>query len=194
MARKQNLSDLIQEEAQKLTPNRATDEGAIEVPAVPVVEQTASTEEESVTETSAKRNTPTKADLEATIKDLQTTLEQNQATEKALQKQIKNLQSTLSAEQASLERVTKELEETKKTALHLAEANSKLIEENKALQQPKASIVKQQPKEAYKPVVDYRKSHRSPDDYRKSHRSPDILPNMPEETKDDFAANTWLYD
>jgi chromosome segregation ATPase len=185
MARKQNLSDLIQEEAQKLTPNRATDEGAIEVPAVPVVEQTADTDEESVTETSAKRHTPTKADLEATIKDLQTTLDKTQATEKALQKQIKNLQSTLSAEQASLERVIKELEETKKTALHLAEANSKLIEENKALQQqpqPKASIVPQK-KEPY-----------NPNNYRKSHRSPDILPNMPEESKDDFAANTWLYD
>lgn len=192
MARKQNLSDLIQEEAQKLTPNRAKDEGAIEVPAVPVAEQTTATEEE--TETSAKRNTSTKADLEAAIKDLQTTLEKNQATEKTLQKQIKELQSAISQQEASVERLTKELEETKKTALHLAEANSKLIEENKALQQPKTSIVKQQPKESYKPVVDYRKSHRSPDDYRKSHRSPDILPNMPEETKDDFAANTWLYD
>jgi len=184
MARKQNLSDLIQEEAQKLTPNRAKDEGAIEVPAVEVAEQTAATNEEAVTETSAKRNTPTKADLEATIQDLKTTLEKNQATEKALQKQIKELQSALSEQQTSVERLTKELDETKKTALHLAEANSKLIEENKALQQPKASIVKQQPKESYKPVVDYRKSH----------RSPDILPNMPAETKDDFASNTWLYD
>lgn len=150
MARKQNLSDLIQEEAQKLTPNRATDEGAIEVPAVPVVEQTSETDEESVTETSAKRHTPTKADLEATIKDLETALDKNQATEKALQKQIKNLQSNLSAEQASLERLTKELDEAKKTALHLAEANSKLIEENKALQQPKENKV-QQPKASIVP-------------------------------------------
>ncbi|MBD2440103.1 hypothetical protein [Nostoc sp. FACHB-110] len=183
MARKQNLSDLIQEEAQKLTPNSAKDEGAIEVPAVPVVEETTATEE-STAETSAKRNTPTKADLEATIKDLQTTLEKNQATEKDLQKQIKELKSALAEQQTSVERLTQELEETKKTALQLAEANSQLIEENKALQQPKTSIVKQQPKESYKPVVDYRKSH----------RSPERLPDMPAETKDDFAANTWLYD
>jgi len=190
MARKQNLNDLIQEEAQKLTPNRAKDEGAIEVPAVPVAEQEASTAEESVTETSAKRTTPTKADLEASIKDLQTTLEKNQESEKALQKQIKELKSALSEQQASVERLTKELDEAKKTALHLAEANSKLIEENKALQQPKANIVPQK-KDS---IVPQKKDSYHQIDYRKSHRSPDILPNMPEETKDDFAANTWLYD
>ncbi|BAY15672.1 hypothetical protein NIES2109_30170 [Nostoc sp. HK-01] len=183
MARKQNLSDLIQAEAQKLTPNSAVDEGAIEVPAVQVTEeQTAAADVEIAESTTAKRNTSTKADLEATIKDLQTTLEKNQATEKALQKQIKELQSALSEQKLSIEHLTQELDETKKTALQLAEANSKLIEENKALQQPKASIVPQK-KEYYNPV-----------DYRKSHRSPDILPDMPAETKDDFAANTWLYD
>lgn len=186
MARKQqSISDLIQEEAQKLTPNSAVDEAAIEVTSVPVAEQTTSAEAELPTETaestSAKRNTPTKADLEATITDLKTTLEKNQATEKALQKQIKDLQSALSKHQAAVESLTKELEETKQTALQLAQANSQLIEENKALQQPQQSIVKQS--KAYNPI-----------DYRKSHRSPERLPDMPAETKDDFAANTWLYD
>ncbi|MBU7582939.1 MAG: hypothetical protein KAF91_08515 [Nostoc sp. TH1S01] len=182
MARKQNLSDLIQAEAQKLTPNSAVDEAAIEVPAVQVVEQTAAADEEVTESTTAKRNTPTKADLETTIKDLKITLEKNQETEKALQTQIKELKSALSEQQASVERLTKELDEAKKTALHLAEANSTLIEENKALQQPKSSIVPQK-KETYHPV-----------DYRKSHRAPEKLPDMPAESKDDFAANTWLYD
>ncbi|ALF51993.1 hypothetical protein ACX27_02605 [Nostoc piscinale CENA21] len=183
MARKQNLSDLIQAEAQKLTPNRAVDENAIEVPAVEVVESTTAADAEVNEPTSAKRTTtPTKADLESTIKDLKTTLEKNQDTEKALQKQIKELQSVLSEQKASVERLTKELEEAKTTALQLAEANSKLIEENKALQQPKASIVPQK-KDKYHQI-----------DYRKSHRVPEKLPDMPAETKDDFAANTWLYD
>ncbi|MBD2456418.1 hypothetical protein H6G80_20360 [Nostoc sp. FACHB-87] len=182
MARKQNLSDLIQAEAQKLTPNSAVDEGAIEVPAVEVVESTTAADEDVNESTTAKRNTPTKADLEATIKDLKTTLEKNQDTEKALQKQIKELKSALSEQQASVERLTKELEEAKTTVLQLAEANSKLIEENKALQQPKASIVPQ------------KKDNYHQTDYRKSHRVPEKLPDMPAETKDDFAANTWLYD
>ncbi|OCQ91210.1 hypothetical protein BCD64_24680 [Nostoc sp. MBR 210] len=189
MARKQNLSDLIQAEAQKLTPNSAVDEGAIEVPAVEVVESTTAADAEVNESTSAKRATPTKADLEATIKDLKTTLEKNQDTEKALQKQIKELksalseqQTSLSEQQASVERLTKELEEAKTTVLQLAEANSKLIEENKALQQPKASIVPQ------------KKDNYHQTDYRKSHRAPEKLPDMPAETKDDFAANTWLYD
>ncbi|MCC5635809.1 hypothetical protein LC593_08060 [Nostoc sp. CHAB 5844] len=183
MARKQqSISDLIQAEAQKLTPNSAVDEAAIEVPAVQIAEQTAGADEETSESTPAKRNTPTKADLETTIQDLKTTLEKNQESEKALQKQIKELQSALSEQQTLVERLTKELDETKKTALHLAEANSKLIEENKALQQPKGSIITQK-KETYKPVT-----------YRKSHRSPETLPDLPAETKDDFSANTWLYD
>ncbi|AFY45490.1 hypothetical protein [Nostoc sp. PCC 7107] len=183
MARKQNLSDLIQAEAQKLTPNSAVDEAAIEVQAVQVTdEKTDDADEEIAESTTTKRNASTKADLEATIRELQTTVEKNQAAEKALQKQIKQLQLALSEQQSSVEHLTQELEETKKTALQLAEANSQLIEENKALQQPKASIVPQ------------KKEHYNPMDYRKSHRSPDILPDMPAETKDDFAANTWLYD
>ncbi|MEJ1930980.1 hypothetical protein WDZ92_12030 [Nostoc sp. NIES-2111] len=204
MPRKQNLSDLIQEEAQKFTPS--ADEAAIEVTAQAVTEETAVTPEESQeTEANgAKRGVPTKADLEATIKELQISLKKSEQQEKTLQQKIEELQSALSEQKSSVKKLTKELEETKKTALQLAQANSKLIDEHKALviaqekeqleklEQEKLQLEKlqqeklQQEKQSYKPVP-----------YRKSTRLPDNRPTQPLqpiETKDDFASNTWLYD
>jgi chromosome segregation ATPase len=192
---KKRLSDLLQEEAEKLTPTQS--ESAIEVAAVEVAEDT-SEAEESPTQTqeltSNRRTNPTKADLEVTIKELKETLEQSQKNEKTLQQQITELKSAASEQKASTQRLTKELDDAKKTVLQLAEANSKLIEENNLLKQEKenksSSIqVKEnksssiQVKEKYNPVA-----------YRKSHRIAEKLPEQPADTNDDFANNTWLYD
>jgi chromosome segregation ATPase len=200
MARKQSLSDLIQEEAQKFTPTG--DESAIEVTAEAVTEDTETSVDSSkqTPEPSAtKRTNPTKADLEVTIKELQTSLAASQAHEKTLEQQIVELQSALAEQQTSVERLTKELYDTKKTALQLAEANSQLIEESQTLkqeqealkeatkaakQEAQVAIQKQPEPKSYKPVLSYRKSHRTPEQ----------MPVQQSEAQDDFSANTWLYD
>ncbi len=203
MPRKQNLSDLIQEEAQKFTPSAGED--AIEVTAQTVTEETAVTPEEPPTpeENGAKRST--KADLEATIKELQASLKKSEQQEKTLQQTIEELQAALSEQKSSVNKLTKELEETKKTALQLAQANSQLIEEHKSLalaqekeQQAKLQQEKQQQEKLQQEQLQKQKDIYKPVPYRKSTRLPDNRPTQPNQTtneiKDDFASNTWLYD
>jgi hypothetical protein len=196
MVKKQSLSDLIQEEAQKLTPTE--DESTIEVKAEKVVEENTSAADISSTETpestSTRRTNPTKADLEVIIKELKETLEQSQKKEKTFQKKIADLQAALSEQQVSAERLTKELHETKKTALQLAEANSKLIEEHKVAKQEQEiknkALVKEQEKSSSIQV----KEKYNPLGYKKSHLAAEKMPQQPADTNDDFADNTWLYD
>jgi chromosome segregation ATPase len=206
MARKQSLSDLLQEEAQKFTPPEG--ESAIEVTAEPIAEEQASLDEESSAQTpelnSTKRTSPTKADLEATVKELTSNLEKSHQKESSLEQEIANLQSklskqqTLGSEQKLLtQQVAKELEETKKTALQLAEANSQLIEEINALKQTaednsKKLVVKET--SAIKPVKD----HYNPLNYKKSHRSSETLAqNQPQNQPDQYPDSSnemWLLD
>ncbi|MEH1922685.1 hypothetical protein [Nostoc sp.] len=207
MARKQSLSDLLQEEAQKFTPPEG--ESAIEVTAEKIVEEQASDDEESLGQplepTSTKRTSPTKADLEATVKELTSNLETSHKKEASLGQEITDLQSKLSkqktfaSEQTSLlEQLTKELEETKKTALQLAEANSQLIEEIKTLKQAAeeksqlAVAVKET--SAIKPVKD----HYNPLNYKKSHRSSETLAqNQPQNQPNEYPDSSnemWLLD
>ncbi|MCC5668114.1 hypothetical protein LC653_30640 [Nostoc sp. CHAB 5784] len=207
MARKQSLSDLLQEEAQKFTPSEG--ESAIEVTAQEIAEEQALSDEESSAQTpepnSTKRTSPTKADLEATVKELTANLEKSHKNEVSLGQEIADLQSklskqkTLASEQKSLvEQVTKELDETKKTALQLAEANSKLIEEINALKQTAednsklAVAVKET--SAIKPV----KEHYNPLNYKKSHRSSEKLAqNQPQNQPNEYPESSnemWLLD
>ncbi|MCG6134329.1 MAG: hypothetical protein MET45_06655 [Nostoc sp. LLA-1] len=206
---KKRLSDLIQEEAQKLTPNE--NDSVIEVTAEEVTEQETPAAAASPTQTpeptAAKRTIPTKADLEIIIKELKETLEKKQDKEKSLQQQIADLQSSVSEQKASTEKLTKELQEAKKAAIHLAEANSQLIEENNSLKQEKEreKELLQQEKEKnllQQEKVQQEKENKSaiqvkekydPMGYRKSHRVPEHLLERQKE-EDDFAANTWLYD
>ncbi|MEH2092930.1 hypothetical protein [Nostoc sp.] len=207
MARKQSLSDLLQEEAQKFTPPEG--ESAIEVTAEAIAEEEASSDEESSAQTldptSTKRTSPTKADLEATVKELTINLEKSHKKEASLGQEIADLQSklskqqTLASEQKLLaQQVIKELDETKKTALQLAEANSLLIEEINALKQTAedksklAVAVKET--SAIKPVKD----HYNPLNYKKSHRSSETLAqaqpqNQPNEYPDS-SNEMWLLD
>ncbi|MEH2063040.1 MAG: hypothetical protein V7K50_12245 [Nostoc sp.] len=207
MARKQSLSDLLQEEAQKFTPPEG--ESAIEVTAEKVVEEQASSDEESSTQipdpTSARRTSHTKADLETTVKELTINLEASHKKSASLGQEVADLQSKLSkqktfaSEQKSLlEELTKELDETKKTALQLAEANSQLIEEINALKQTAedksklAVAVKES--SAIKPV----KEHYNPLNYKKSHRSSETLAqNQPQNQPNEYPDSSnemWLLD
>ncbi|MEH1998226.1 MAG: hypothetical protein V7L00_05665 [Nostoc sp.] len=207
MVRKQSLSDLLQEEAQKFTPPEG--ESVIEVTAEKIAEEQALSDEESSAQTpdqnSTKRTSPTKADLETTVKELTINLEKSHKNEASLGQEIADLQSklsrqkTLASEQKLLvEQVAKELEETKKTALQLAEANSQLIEEINALKQTAedksklAVAVKET--SAIKPV----KEHYNPLNYKKSHRSSETLAqsqpqNQPNEYPDS-SNEMWLLD
>ncbi|MBN3874197.1 hypothetical protein [Nostoc sp. JL33] len=207
MVRKQSLSDLLQEEAQKFTPPEG--ESVIEVTAEKIAEEQALSDEESSAQTpdqnSTKRTSPTKADLETTVKELTINLEKSHKNEASLGQEIADLQSklsrqkTLASEQKLLvEQVAKELEETKKTALQLAEANSLLIEEINALKQTAedksklAVAVKET--SAIKPV----KEHYNPMNYKKSHRSSETLAqsqpqNQPNEYPDS-SNEMWLLD
>ncbi|MEH2212192.1 hypothetical protein [Nostoc sp.] len=212
MARKQSLSDLLQEEAQKFTPPEG--ESAIEVTAEKIVEEQASADEESLgqpLELASTKRSPTKADLEATVKELTSNLETSHKKEASLGQEITDLQSKLSkqktfvSEQKSLlEQLTKELDETKKTALQLAEANSLLIEEinsfkkeaeQKAVQkaEEKSKLVVKE-SSAIKPVKD----HYNPLNYKKSHRSSETLAqNQPQNQPNEYPDSSnemWLLD
>ncbi|MEH1917664.1 hypothetical protein [Nostoc sp.] len=212
MARKQSLSDLLQEEAQKFTPLEG--ESAIEVTAEKIVEEQAASDEESLGQplepTSTKRS-PTKADLEATVKELTSNLETSNKKEASLGQEIADLQSKLSkqktfaSEQESLlEHLTKELDETKKTALQLAEANSLLIEEINSLKQKAEQKAVQKVEEKSKLVVKEAsaikpvKDHYNPLNYKKSHRSSETLAqNQPQNQPNEYPDSSnemWLLD
>jgi len=111
---------------------------------------------------------PAHAELESKVTDLKNSLEASHQKEQALQQTVDELQSQLDEQkslakslQTSLEKATKiqaELEQAQKAALQLAEANQKLIDENKALKaaqtqaesSKKASQLALQPPEAKK--------------------------------------------
>lgn len=177
---KKNLSDLLQEEAQKFTPQ--VGDSAIEITAQEVIEENSLPLQEELTPT------PTKAELEITIKKLTANLEKAQEKEVSLKEQISDLKTDLSVQKAWGERLTTELYETKKTALQLAESNSQLIEEIKGLKKVQEPV-KAQVKETFKEPV--RSLSINP---KKSHRSPERLQELPTQSNDDFADNTWLYD
>ncbi|MBD2356448.1 hypothetical protein H6G41_17755 [Tolypothrix sp. FACHB-123] len=199
-----SVSDLLQEEAQKFTPNDG--ESAIEVTAQPVTEENVAAEEAPTqapeTGTTARRTVPTKADLEATIKELKESLEQSQQQEASLQKQVADLQSSVSEQKTVVKRLTKELDEAKKAALHLAESNSQLIEEIKSLKQEKENIAASnsqlteeitaltKPKETYKPV----KHTYNQDHYRKSYRTSEHLATTQPDESEDTSSQMWLLD
>ncbi|WP_071190517.1 hypothetical protein [Trichormus sp. NMC-1] len=191
---KKNLSDLLQEEAQKFTPQ--VGDTAIEVTAQKVEEENSSPMEEEAASTSTKRTTPTKADLEATIQALTANLEKAQQKEVSFKEHISDLKTDLSLQKALEERLTTELYETKKTALQLAESNSQLIEEINGLKKVKEPV-KEPVKETYKEPIreTYKETSRSLSiNPKKSHRSPERLQEKPNQSNDNFADNTWLYD
>lgn len=130
---------------------------------------------ETLDETSAK------ADLELTITELKAALEQAHQKESSQQQQIAELQSKLDEQKTILKQLQQnleqakslkvELEETKKAALQLAEANSKLMQEVNAVKKQEDLRVKSD---------------------KKPNRRAEILDPIQTERPADFAANTWL--
>ena len=171
---KKNLSNLIQEEAQKFTPLQG--EPVIEVAAEAVLETQTLTTEIPASPSNKE------LELEARIEELQqtvSTLKQKQAT---LQNKISDLKVVVTEKDALVERLTTELQETKQTALQLADSNSQLLEEVKVFKQPHQQTSEQ--------ATQISKSIQ----YKKSHRSIERLQEKPTQDSEDFSKNTWLYD
>lgn len=182
---KKRLADLLQKEMQKFTPTEG--ESVIEIAAEVVAENASPDASEPTADTTAtKYPNPPKIELEATVEELRKKLAESQKKEASFQQQISSFKAALFEQESSVERLEKELDETKKTALHLAEANSQLIEEINGLKQvkePVTALVKEVVKEPYNPLS-----------YRKSHRSSERLQERPTGSNENFADNTWLYD
>ncbi|HEY9822755.1 MAG TPA: hypothetical protein V6D35_18585 [Candidatus Sericytochromatia bacterium] len=155
---KKSLTDLLREEVEK-SPDlelekagESTDDEIREQNTESVENLPMNTSDKS----SARHSTPTKADLEATITELQAALKEAQHKEErfadlkadleeayrkegALQQQINDLQSELQHQKKSVHKLEKELEkiehlkadfeQAKKAAIQLADANEKLIQE-----------------------------------------------------------------
>jgi chromosome segregation ATPase len=171
---KKNLSNLIQEEAQKFIPLQG--EPVIGVAAEAVLEtQTLTTE---IPDSPSNK----KLELEARIEELGQTITALKQKEDTLKNKISDLQIVVTEKDALVERLTTELQETKQTALQLADSNSQLLEEIKVFKQPHP-----QPSEQ---ATQISKSIQ----YKKSHRSIERLQEKPTQDSEDFSKNTWLYD
>lgn len=190
---KKHLSDLVQEEPQKLIP--LENQSVIEVKAEKVTEENSLTIDKLPTQTpqatAVKETMSSNHHLEATIQELKKSLAQSQDKEKILQQQIVDLQSALYEKQVLTEKLTTDLHAAKQDALHLAEANSKLISESNSHISPQ----KQQPQiteKDNKSAIQVKEKY-NPVGYKKSHRVPEHLLERQKES-DNFADNTWLYD
>jgi len=115
MVRK-NLSDLLKEEAQK-----SAEPQEITVEAKLVLEEPTSEETNSESAANHRRTSPTKAELETTVKEIQAALEAAQTENKDLRSQLQD-QKTLVEK---VEKLQAELDQAKETILKLTETNSK---------------------------------------------------------------------
>ncbi len=207
---KKRLSDLLQEEAQKSSPPEG--ETTIEVTAIPVhspvdeVQEAASNPAEEdltlvVEEATAKRTHPTKAELEATVKELTQTVEEVRQKEATLEQQIDDLQSALSEQKELALRLKKELKEAKQAAVYLAEANSKLTEDINTLEQEKNINTLAQEKnintlEQEKNINTLKPEPTIPrqTNYKKSYQKLENLPQKQPQGSIDASPQTWLLD
>ncbi|MFM7364824.1 MAG: hypothetical protein ACKO11_10095 [Cuspidothrix sp.] len=167
---KKNLSHLIQEEAQKFTPLQG--EPVIEVAAEAVLETQTLTTEILVSPNNKELK------LEAKIEELQQTLSTLKQKEATLENKISDLQLAVTEKDEVIKRLSIELQDTKQTALQLADSNSQLLEEIKVFKQPS-----QQTSQISKSIQ-----------YKKSHISIERLQEKPNQDSEDFSKNTWLYD
>lgn len=152
--RKISMSDLLQEEVQKM-PN-SQDLNVSETIDVEVKEK----ETEAAQASQEEPEIVAKSEFESTVNALKAELVQVQDHERALQKQIDGLLRDLQTQeslvqtlqtQAELANSLKaELDETKQTALKLAEANSQLLEEVERLKNQQAEKQLSKPKSAQK--------------------------------------------
>lgn len=200
---KKRLTDLLREEVEKspdlesATVGKTSDDQPIDQNTETVHQLPMSTPPKS--STSTRHSTPTKAELETTVTELQAALEEAQQKEAAfadlknaleeshkkeseLQHQITELQSDLYNQNKSLQKLQKELEkiteikaeleQAKKAASQLAKANEKLNSEIEAL--------KKENEDVKVPLI----------------KQPEHRPGRPiqkgSENPGDFAKNSWL--
>ncbi|OWY68717.1 hypothetical protein B7486_24545 [cyanobacterium TDX16] len=120
MVRK-NLSDLLKEEAQKSAePQEITVEAKLVVEE-PTSEETDSESANSESATNHRRTSPTKAELETTVKEIQAALEAAQTENKELRSQLQDKKAL----GEKVEKLQAELDQAKETILKLTETNSK---------------------------------------------------------------------
>lgn len=142
MTKKRDLADLLREEAQK---SSEIETELIEAAAD--IEETTESEEPSETPSSAnaiaprakRPGSPTKADLEIKVTQLQAALQAAREKEDSLQQQMADLQADLHEEKKLVQKLLTEmkqnndlkteLEQAKKVILQLSEINSKPIQE-----------------------------------------------------------------
>ena len=214
---KKSLTDLLHEEVKKSskqeseTVQKNTDDE--------LQEQTDHTVEKLPMTTqnkpSARRATPTKADLESTITELRTALKEAQNQEEtfvdlknaleeaykkegALEQQITDLQSDLQhqkrlthkleKELEKLEPLKKEFEQAKKAAVQLAEANEKLTQEINSLKKGNETPKEQKPTAIKEQKVSVIKEQEHTPRYQQPLRPIQTEADKPA----DFATKSWL--
>ncbi|KRH95679.1 MULTISPECIES: hypothetical protein [Cylindrospermopsis] len=194
---RKRLTDLLQEEVQKFTPDESVVETtAKKIPDLELPEDGSN----SVTIVSSNSTSDNSNGLHwgVTVQELQESLNRYHVRETAMQQEICELKNALSEQRSLSEKLGKELYETKKTALKLAESNSTLIEENNQLkQQPAQQVIPNSTGESVQstqPTKDVAKSLVI--NPRKSYSPPGIFidKSKADTKKDDFSNNTWLYD
>ncbi|EFA68585.1 hypothetical protein CEP10_00890 [Cylindrospermopsis raciborskii S07] len=194
---RKRLTDLLQEEVQKFTPDESVVETtAKKIPDLELPEDGSN----SVTIVSSNSTSDNSNGLHwgVTVQELQESLNRYHVRETAMQQEICELKNALSEQRSLSEKLGKELYETKKTALKLAESNSTLIEENNQLKQQTAQQVipnsTGESVQSTQPTKDVAKSLVI--NPRKSYSPPEIFidKSKADTKKDDFSNNTWLYD
>jgi len=194
---RKRLTDLLQEEVQKFTPDESVVETtAKKIPDLELPEDGSN----SVTIVSSNSTSDNSNGLHwgVTVQELQESLNRYHVRETAMQQELGELKNALSEQRSLSEKLGKELYETKKTALKLAESNSTLIEENNQLKQQTAQQVipnsTGESVQSTQPTKDVAKSLVI--NPRKSYSPPEIFidKSKADTKKDDFSNNTWLYD
>lgn len=121
MVRKR-IEDLVREEAQKSPQSEddAVQAADTEKPLQPEVLEP----EEADSGAAARRISSTKADLEATVKELKAALQASEGDNRSWQQKTATLQSDLQEQKTVVEKLQVELEQAKQVILKLTESNS----------------------------------------------------------------------
>ena len=120
MVRKR-IEDLVREEAQKSRqPEDDAKAADTEQPLQPEVLEP----EEADSGAAARRISSTKADLEATVKELKAALQASEGDNRSWQQKTATLQSDLQEQKTVVEKLQVELEQAKQVILKLTESNS----------------------------------------------------------------------
>ena len=122
MVRKR-IEDLVREEAQKSPQSEddAVQAADTEKPLQPEVLEPEETDSGAAT---ARRVSSTKADLEATVKELKAALQASEGDNRSWQQKTATLQSDLQEQKTVVEKLQVELEQAKQVILKLTESNS----------------------------------------------------------------------